>query len=136
MRDESLFEQLMYYIKVHLHNDDIMNLNNRIAEDLRFDWMYVYDNQDEDVINDILDTKNPIEILRMASSGEYNVGHDFVRFNGYGNLISSNCISDLTFDYELMVDWIIKHPEEAKDFGIDLEEVPSSKNKMMLFGGR
>ena len=136
MRDETLFEQLMYYIKVHLHNDDIMNLNNRIAEDLRIDWMYVYDNQDEDVINDILDTKNPIEILRMASSGEYNVGHDFVRFNGYGNLISSNCISDLTFDYELMVDWIIKHPEEAKDFGIDLEEVPSSKNRMMLFGGR
>ena len=122
MCDESLFEQLMYYIKVHLHNDDIMNLNNRIAEDLQFDWMFVYDNQDEDVINDILDTKNPIEILRMASSGEYNVGHDFVRFNGYGNLISSNCISDLTFDYELMVDWIIKHPEEAKDFGIDLDE--------------
>ena len=122
MRNESLFEALMYYIKVHLHNDDIMNLNNRIAEDLRIDWMYVYDNQDEDVINDILDTKNPIEILRMASSGEYNVGHDFVRFNGYGNLISSNCISDLTFDYELMVDWIIKHPEEAKDFGIDLDE--------------
>ena len=122
MRNESLFEALMYYIKVHLHNDDIMNLNNRIAEDLRFDWMYVYDNQDEDVINDILDTKNPIEILRMASSGEYNVGHDFVRFNGYGNLISSNCISDLTFDYERMADWIIKHPEEAKDFGIDLDE--------------
>ena len=136
MRNESLFEQLMVYIKVHLHNDDIMNLNNRIAEDLQFDWMYVYDNQDEDVINDILDTKNPIEILRMASSGEYNVGHDFVRFNGYGNLISSNRISDLTFDYELMVDWIIKHPEEAKGFGIGLEEVPSSKNKMMLFGGR
>ena len=122
MRDESLFEQLMYYIKVHLHNDDIMNLNNRIAEDLRIDWMYIYDNQDEDVINDILYQKKPIEILRMASSGEYNVGHDFVRFNGYGNLISSNRISDLTFDYELMVDWIIKHPEEAKDFGIDLEE--------------
>ena len=122
MRDESLFEQLMYYIKVHLHNDDIMNLNNRIAEDLRIDWMYIYDNQDEDVVNDILYHKKPIEILRMASSGEYNVGHDFVRFNGYGNLISSNCISDLTFDYELMVDWIIKHPEEAKDFGIDLEE--------------
>ena len=122
MRDESLFEQLMYYIKDHLHNDDIMNLNNRIAEDLRIDWMYIYDNQDEDVINDILYQKNPIEILRMSSSGEYNVGHDFVRFNGYGNLISSNCISDLTFDYDLMVDWIIKHPEEAKDFGIDLDE--------------
>ena len=122
MRNESLFEQLMCYIKLYPHKDVIMNLNNRIAEDLQFDWMYVYDNQDEDVINDILDTKNPIEILRMASSGEYNVGHDFVRFNGYGNLISSNCISDLTFDYELMVDWIINHPEEAKDFGIDLEE--------------
>ena len=135
MQNETLFEQLMHQLKVHVHTKDIMNLNNRIAEDLRFDWMYVYDNQDEDVINDILDTKNPIEILRMASSGEYNVGHDFVRFNGYGNLISSNCISDLTFDYELMVDWIIKHPEEAKSFGINLEEVPSSKNKMMLFGG-
>ena len=122
MRNESLFEQLMYYIKVHLHNDDIMNLNNRIAEDLRIDWMYIYDNQDEDVVNDILYHKKPIEILRMPSSGEYNVGHDFVRFNGYGNLISSNCISDLTFDYDLMVDWIIKHPEEAKDFGIDLDE--------------
>lgn len=122
MRDESLFEELMYQLKVHVHTEDIMNLNNRIAEDLRFDWMYIYDNQDEDVINDILYQKTPIEILRMASSGEYNVGHDFVRFNGYGNLISSNCISDLTFDYELMVDWIINHPEEAEDFGIDLEE--------------
>lgn len=122
MRNESLFEELMYQLKVHVHTEDIMNLNNRIAEDLRFDWMYVYDNQDEDVINDILYHKKPIEILRMASSGEYNVGHDFVRFNGYGNLISSNCISDLTFDYELMVDWVINHPEEAKDFGIDIEE--------------
>ena len=122
MRNETLFEELMYQLKVHVHTEDIMNLNNRIAEDLQFDWMYVYDNQDEDVVNDILYQKTPIEILRMASSGEYNVGHDFVRFNGYGNLISSNCISDLTFDYDLMVDWIIRHPEEAKDFGIDLEE--------------
>ena len=85
MRDENLFEQLMYYIKVHLHNDDIMNLNNRIAEDLRIDWMYVYDNQDEDVVNDILYHKKPIEILRMSSSGEYNVGHDFVRFKLFVN---------------------------------------------------
>lgn len=122
MRNETLFEELMYQLKVHVHTEDIMNLNNRIAEDLQFDWMYVYDNQDENVVNDILYQKTPIEILRMASSEEYNVGHDFVRFNGYGNLISSNCISDLTFDYELMVDWIIKHPEEAEDFGIDLEE--------------
>ena len=122
MRNETLFEELMYQLKVHVHTEDIMNLNNRIAEDLRFDWMYIYDNQDEDVINDILYQKKPIEILRMASSGEYNVGHDFVRFNGYGNLISSNCISDLTFDYELMADWVINHPDEAEDFGIDLEE--------------
>ena len=45
-----------------------------------------------------------------------------MKIMNHGNLISSNCISDLTFDYELMVDYPINHPEEAKDFGIDLEE--------------
>ena len=117
---EDVFSEVMMQVR-SLHPEDLMCLNNAIADDTYFDTMYIFENRDE-TIDEVLCGKTPMEILRTAEAGSYSVGHKFARFNGYGNLISSNCISDLTFDYELMADWIINHPEEAKDCGIDLEE--------------
>ena len=117
---EDVFSEVMVQVR-SLHPYELMCLNNAIADDTYFDTMYIFENRDE-TIDEVLCGKTPMDILRTAEAGSYSVGHKFARFNGYGNLISSNRIGDLTFDYELMVDWIIKHPEEAKDFGIDLEE--------------
>lgn len=35
-------------------------------------------------------SNKPAEAVRAASYGEYNYGDDYVKFNGYGNLVSMN----------------------------------------------
>lgn len=40
----------------------------------------------------------PMEAVRAAHYGDYNYGDDYVRFNGYGNLVS---FGDYTYEQEL-----------------------------------
>lgn len=115
---EDVFSEVMMQVR-SLHPYELMCLNNAIADDTNFDTMYIFENRDE-TIDEVLCGKTPMEILRMAEVGSYSVGHKFARFNGYGNLISSDNITDLSFDFELMTEWLIKNPEKALEFGIEI----------------
>ena len=115
---EDVFSEVMMQVR-SLHPEDLMCLNNAIADDTYFDTMYIFENRDE-TIDEVLCGKTPMEILRTAEAGSYSVGHKFARFNGYGNLISSDYVTDLSFDFELMTDWLIKNPDKAPEFGIEI----------------
>lgn len=75
-------------------------------------------------LNRCSDTKPANGVLRMAQAdnSNYNIKHDFVRIDGHGNLKSAYAcnIRTLTFEPELIVDWLIRHPEEAEEFGINI----------------
>lgn len=55
--------------------------------------MYVYDN-DEEFINTHFKSE-PYNAICAAFNGNYNPYHNYVTFNGYGNLVSSDYVSDL-----------------------------------------
>ena len=69
------------------------------------------------------DSSNPVEILRMASNRDYNVGHNFVRFNGYGNLVSSNDVFALGLSSDEIADFLIENEEVADEWDIDVPEI-------------
>lgn len=118
MRNKELFDDVMNQLKC-LEPKNIMHLNNQIADDLQFDIMRVFDNHDEEKVNEIFREMTPVDVLRMAqATGDYNIAHDFARFDGYGDLISSRNICNLVFNYELIADWLIRHSKKAKKFGI------------------
>ena len=123
MRNKELFDDVTYQF-FDLEPKTIMNINNRIANDLGFNIMHIFDNHDEDTVNIIFSGKTAVGVLRMAQAdnSNYNIKHDFVRIDGHGNLKSAYAcnIRTLTFEPELMVDWLIRHPEEAKEFGINV----------------
>lgn len=118
---EDRFSKVMFQIRWRNPND-IMMINNIIADETHFDTMYIFDNTSEDTINEIFADYSPIKIMRMICAGSYKVEHKYARFNGYGALISSDNIADLAFDYELMTEFVMNHPNVAKSFKIRLYE--------------
>jgi hypothetical protein len=93
---------------VNFHNIYCQNQNNGDDE--------IYTN-DEEFFNIFFEGK-VLEAVRAVSFGEYNYSHDYVKFNGYGNLISFNSPSD-EIDLNEIANEILENPQ---DFDIDLME--------------
>ena len=87
------------YCEVANYNDDVIHIN------------------DEDFFETYFSNK-PIEAVRAAQYGDYNVAHDYVVFNGYANLVSLNDPSEHVSLTEI-ADCILKNPN---CFGIELIE--------------
>lgn len=94
--------------KVRLHNDFCRNCNYPDNE--------IYIN-DEEFFNTFF-SNNVIEAVRAVSYGEYNYCHEYVMFDGYGNLQSFNYPDEYIFSPDIASD-ILENPE---NYDIDLEE--------------
>ena len=94
--------------KIQLHNEYCQSINNCDNE--------IYENDDE--FFEIFFTK-PLEAIRATHFGDYNYSHDYVMFNGYGNLDSFNGHS---------VDEFIS----VVDIAQRILEVPSDFNSIQL----
>ena len=75
-------EQIKDAIKMMTDND-IMELNNIFCELENYIDNYIYINDDE-FFN--LFFQERIDIARAVQYGDYNISHEYVKFNGYGNL--------------------------------------------------
>ena len=55
-----------------------------------------------DEFNEIMQGMEPIDIAMKASYGDFNVHHDYFRFNGYGNLesVSGYLLGKELLEYE------------------------------------
>ena len=85
------YEEIKDYLLNHIDEiGDIIIEINSIDNSLDF---LEYWNNDDDFFNDFF-YNNPSEAVRSAYYGDYNYCDNYVRFNGYGNLVSFN-------DYEL-----------------------------------
>lgn len=77
-------------IKEAIENMDstqIMELNNRLCENLNYDNM-IYSNDD-----DFLEMFDKTSLVQRVCYGDYNYTHDFVWFDGYGNFKSDNFLT-------------------------------------------
>jgi hypothetical protein len=68
----------------NMRNDELFELNNKYCKELNYDSGEVYFNNEE-FFNTFFES-NPMEAVRATFYGEYNIIHDYVIFNVYGNL--------------------------------------------------
>ena len=98
------YEEIKDYLLNHVDEigDIIIEIN---SIDGSLDYLEYYKN-DEEFFNTFF-YNNPTEAVRSAYYGDYNYCDKYVRFNGYGNLVSFN-------DYDL--------EKEHKDYIYEITE--------------
>ncbi len=96
----------------NMSSEELMNLNNMFCDVMSYHDDNIFYN-DEEFFNMCFGNK-PIEAARAAAHGDYNFHHDYVKFNGYGNLESFNFIGveNLPDIIDIIVDAIEENFEE------------------------
>ena len=98
------YEEIKDYLLNHVDEiGDIIIEINSIDGSLDF---LEYWNNDDDFFNTFF-YNNPTEAVRSAYYGDYNYCDEYVKFNGYGNLVSFNDY-DLENEYKDYIDDILK----------------------------
>ena len=98
------YEEIKNYLLNHVDEiGDIIIEINSIDGSLDF---LEYWNNDDDFFNTFF-YNNPTEAVRSAYYGDYNYCDEYVKFNGYGNLVSFNDY-DLENEYKDYIDDILK----------------------------
>ena len=100
-----------------LKTNDLVRVHNEYCRSVGYDEDEIYDN-DEDFFNMFFEGK-VIEAVRAASYGDFQYNHDYVVFNGYGNLESFNNPSERV-DIPAIAADILANPENYDN--IELEE--------------
>lgn len=73
-------------------NDQMVQLNNEYCDQQNYPDDQIYSN-DANFFADVYGG-DVMEAVRAVSYGDYNYTHDWVKFNGYGNLESMNVIDE------------------------------------------
>ena len=99
-----IYEEIKNYLLNHVDEigDIIIEIN---SIDGSLDYLEYYEN-DEEFFNTYF-YNNPTEAVRSAYYGNYKYCDKYVRFNGYGNLVSFNDY-DLEKEYKEHIDDITK----------------------------
>ena len=98
------YEEIKDYLLNHVDEigDIIIEIN---SIDGSLDFLEYWGN-DEQFFNTFF-YNNPTEAVRSAYYGDYNYCDEYVKFNGYGNLVSFNDY-DLENEYKDYIDDILK----------------------------
>jgi len=96
-----------------LADSDLWAVWDRVCDLYNFHEDRVYAN-DEEFLNEIWNPK-PSEALRAAHFGDYNWSHEYVKFDGYGNLESSNDLMELIDDTQIE-DCVNQYPEQFTEW--------------------
>lgn len=97
----------------------LVELNNRYCDESGYGFGYgdnmIYIN-DEEFFNTYFEGK-PMEVARATFYGDYNFSHDYVIFNGYGNLETFNTmtVDRLVDSLDTMAEQIDERFEEFSD---------------------
>ena len=83
--NQTVINQVINLIN-EMDSQELIQLNNEYCESINAMDDQVYSN-DEDFLNAFFHN-NPDSLARAICYGEYHYSHNFVRFNGYGNLES------------------------------------------------
>lgn len=108
-------EQIIEIIN-NMTSDQLVELNNKYCEELNYSDSDIYNN-DEDFFNTFF-RNEPMEVVRATFYGDYDFTHDYVIFNGYGNLETFNYM-----DTDRLVDSVERMAEEIADRIEDFEDI-------------
>lgn len=99
----------------NLSDDDLMQLNNIFCEKNNYCDDEIYNN-DEDFLETFFEGRI-LEFARASSYGDYNYNHDFVKFDGYGNLETMDCLisDDLADSIEVVAQFALDNQHLFED---------------------
>lgn len=117
------FNAVLDYLK-DLSSSELVSIHNTYCSEANYNDDEIYSN-DEDFFNTFFDGR-PYEVARSCFYGDYNYSHDYVVFNGYGNLESFNSPED-KIDFDGIANYILENPE-AFDIELIEEEEESEEN--------
>lgn len=104
---------------------ELLQLNRDFCESCNYSDSEIFEN-DEDFFNAYFEGK-PFEVARATFYGDYNFSHDYVMFNGYGNLESFNgcdIIENLAENLEGIAADVLENIEAySYDFTSVLEDI-------------
>jgi hypothetical protein len=106
--------------------NELIDINNAYCQACNMHDSEVYEN-DEEFFNVFYpNAGDGLKVARAVFYGDYNYSHDWVKFNGYGNLESISCfgIEDLCELPETMAEYIAENFEEFNNLNVfsDIEE--------------
>jgi hypothetical protein len=86
--------------------DELIQLNNQYCQQINASDDEVYSNDEE--FFEVFFADKVLEAVRAVSYGDYQYSHDYVKFNGYGNLESFSYfeVKDLCELPEVMAEYI------------------------------
>ena len=95
-----------------MDSSQIMELNNRLCDNLGYSDNFIYTNDEE-----FLEMFDKVNLVQRVCFGDYNYNHDFVWFDGYGNFESHNFLDsdNLPDRLENMVDEIYDNFDSYAD---------------------
>lgn len=100
---------------LEMDSDQILELNNLFCENANYPDDYIYINDE-----DFFETwgASGYEVARSTFYGDYNFSHDYVKFNGYGNLESMCYLDEDSFpdSAENIAKYISENFEDFEDF--------------------
>ena len=117
-KDSQLREKIQGYVN-DLNDNILFQLYRKYIEinDYYDDQVYELD---KDVINNIFHNTKYSKLLQLYHFGQFNIYHNYFRFDGYGNLQSFNSLDDYKTD--IINDIIDNIDEYANEFS-DIDEL-------------
>ena len=115
-------EQKVYDHIINLDADDLMQLHNEYCEANNYhdDMIYINDGEFLDMV---YPSASEFAKALAQVDMQYCYNHDFVHFDGYGDLESSDDVSDLIHGYAELVEYVINDNGNYLDlWGIEPEE--------------
>ena len=112
------YDAIIEALKNEIDESDLLNIHNIYVEEQNYMDDFIYGN-DEDFFEMCFENK-VIEAVRAATYGDYDYSHEFVNFNGMGNLQSFNYVQDVA-DFEEIASHILDNESDYSDF-LELEE--------------
>jgi hypothetical protein len=99
-----------------MNEAELVQLNNEYCEAANYHDEEIFVN-DEDFFSTFFE-KDVIGAVRAVSYGSYNYSHNYVKFNGYGNLESFSYFTanDLCENVETMAEYIAENLQDFTQF--------------------
>ena len=101
-------------------DSQLVDLNNAYCQSAGYSDNEIYSNDEE--FFEIFFANRVIEAVRAVSYGDYSYQHEYVKFNGYGNLESFNYVNtdDLVESIETIAIYAIENQSEFDMLDFDI----------------
>ena len=98
-----------------MNQNELVELNNRYTQSINASDDEVWPNDDE--FFEVFFANKVLDAVRAVSYGDYNYSHDYVKFNGYGNLETFGYfgIDNLCELPEVIAEYISENLSEFED---------------------